>query len=52
VKSIPRPLLEKGFFLMIVPVYYGLADLANVSLFTGPVDIADECTMYQEIGIS
>jgi hypothetical protein len=35
-----------------VPVYYILADAANVSLLMGPVDTADECTMYQEIGMS
>jgi len=36
----------------IVPVYYILADPANVSLLTSPVDVADGCTMYQEIWIS
>ena len=36
----------------IVPVYYVLADPANVSLLMSPADVADGCTMYQEIWIS
>ena len=29
-----------------VPVYYVVADAANVSILTGPADVANECTMY------
>jgi hypothetical protein len=36
----------------VVPVYYVLADPANVSLRTSPADVADGCTMYQGIWIS
>jgi len=35
-----------------VPVYYEVADPANVSLLTSPADVADGCTMYQGIWIS
>jgi len=33
----------------MVPIYNVLADPANVSLLKSPVDVANECTMYQEI---
>jgi hypothetical protein len=35
-----------------VPVYYKVADPANVSLLMSPADVADGCTMYQKIWIS
>ena len=36
----------------MVLIYNVLADPANVSLLKSPVDVANECTMYQEIWIS
>jgi len=33
----------------MVPIYNVLADPAHVSLLKSPVDVANECTMYQEI---
>jgi len=29
-----------------VTVYYVLAEAANVSILTGPADVANDCTMY------